>query len=391
MFLTQTTLLSQFEVLGVVKPTTSEEPCDGKINLRFVESELPYKLDFTSTSGQNGSHVITSTVFSSSGLCPGTITINAVDNHGCDATNEVVLEECGDIDVSFEQEDEECNYAGIKHRIDWRSGGRILYEYKLLPLGINNELTNLGISYDLTRRISRNNTSLAYSGAKIKYERTNFPLQNELANDDSNGDDYDEDEVPSENEIYHYDAPSEQIISSGLAFDIRYLSFEEFVRVSFKNDIIGDVQEGSRCSPKYNWELKHGVRSSGTFQPSDPYDGNFQKLEPYNSTGLKFSTPRRVAGSSTGKIIIKPKSSSTYVSYILQLASTGDVWHLIARKPSGGIILLKSSNYSTTSGPWKINYTTVDIEIPTGTFSSGAVFLFNIWDLPAPDNKLITY
>lgn len=38
----QTSAFSQFEVLSIIKPTTSEEPCNGKINLEFVESELPY-------------------------------------------------------------------------------------------------------------------------------------------------------------------------------------------------------------------------------------------------------------------------------------------------------------------------------------------------------------
>ena len=98
----QTSAFSQFEVLTIIKPTTSVEPCDGKINLEFVESELPYQLDFASSAGQSGSFTVTSTVFSLPDLCPGNIAILVVDNHGCSTEKDVVLEECGEIDISFE-------------------------------------------------------------------------------------------------------------------------------------------------------------------------------------------------------------------------------------------------------------------------------------------------
>ncbi len=100
----QTSAFSQFEVLSIIKPTTSAEPCDGKINLEFVESELPYDLEYSSSTGQQGSYQVTTTVFSITGLCEGTISISATDNHGCvTELDPIVLEECGDIDVSFNQ------------------------------------------------------------------------------------------------------------------------------------------------------------------------------------------------------------------------------------------------------------------------------------------------
>jgi len=85
---------SQIEVLGIVKPTTSVAPCDGSINLQFEVSELPYTL---TVNGIPNTIEVTTTVYTLEDLCPGTITIYAVDNHGCDDTKEVELEECGDI------------------------------------------------------------------------------------------------------------------------------------------------------------------------------------------------------------------------------------------------------------------------------------------------------
>ncbi len=110
----QTSAFSQFEVLSIIKPTTSADPCDGKINLEFVESELPYDLEYSSSTGQQGSYQVTTSVFSITGLCAGTISISATDNHGCDTElDPIELEECGDLYVSYIQEDEGCDYAGI--------------------------------------------------------------------------------------------------------------------------------------------------------------------------------------------------------------------------------------------------------------------------------------
>ena len=64
----QTSALSQFEVLSIIKPTTSEEPCDGKINLEFVESELPYDLTCSSFKN-NDSEIVTPIVYTIPNLC----------------------------------------------------------------------------------------------------------------------------------------------------------------------------------------------------------------------------------------------------------------------------------------------------------------------------------
>jgi hypothetical protein len=83
----QTSAFSQFEVLSIIKPTTSVEPCDGKINLEFVESELPYYMTVTNTTtGDFEEHYVTTTILTVSGQCPGNITIYAVNNchiHKC--------------------------------------------------------------------------------------------------------------------------------------------------------------------------------------------------------------------------------------------------------------------------------------------------------------------
>lgn len=95
-FLIQNSLFSQFEVLSIIKPTDATS-CDGKINLKFVESELPYVLTWSS-SENNGTKIVTSTVYTIPGLCPVELTITAIDNHGCEDEVLIALEKC-DIQV----------------------------------------------------------------------------------------------------------------------------------------------------------------------------------------------------------------------------------------------------------------------------------------------------
>ncbi len=276
-------------------------------------------------------------------------------------------------------------------------GGRILYEYELLPTDVHLELLNLGISYDLTRRISRNSSFLKYNSFKFKQIISAHKAQNEEANDDEEklppngpGDFLDEDETPTANEIYQYDAPSQIIVgyqSDNFAVYIKKLNFEDFARVSFGKDIVGNIQEGSRCSDKYIWELEYTLKSSGSYYPSDPYNGFVQKLEPVSSGGLTYTIPRRLSGSSTVNILINPISSLGVEAYILVWDSSINKWKLIERTSTGNILRAQSPTSST--GPWTINYTGfVEVSISTGTLTPSVILGFHVLDLPAPTNKL---
>ncbi|MEZ4908637.1 MAG: hypothetical protein R2771_13585 [Saprospiraceae bacterium] len=107
-FLMQTALLSQVEVISIIKPSGSGQ-CDGKINLGFVESELPYTVSYSDGNGQSGEISATHTKETITGLCAGTFTITAVDNHGCSDEEEVDLEEC-DLDVKFIYYEDPCGF-----------------------------------------------------------------------------------------------------------------------------------------------------------------------------------------------------------------------------------------------------------------------------------------
>ncbi len=283
---------------------------------------------------------------------------------------------------------------GISPPKDGFFGGRILFEFEIKPLGIKSELNTLGIKYDISRRIARNNEYLTYSSTQIKNQISAFPNQIEEGNDDSEcfcptgpSDMIDEDAIPLNDELFSYDAPSEIALGSSRAFSIRRLDFKEFVRVSFGIDISGNIQEGSKCSNDYNWNLEYGLKSSSTITPSDPYDGNSQLLE-QTVGGIQVSTPRRLAGNGNGSISFSSLQSSTILTYLLEFSSTSNQWNLYGKL--GSTTNLIATSNTTPSGPWTISYSSVNINISNGsiTFSPGALFLFNIWNLPATLNSM---
>ncbi len=277
-------------------------------------------------------------------------------------------------------------------------GGRILFDFELKPSGIESELSNLGIKYDISRRIARNNNHLNYSSSSWIATTSSFPMQAEEGNDDSEcscptgpSDMIDEDAIPSGNRIFSYDAPSEIALGSGRAFSLRSLDFQEFARVSFGIDISGNVQEGSKCSESYDWNLDYGLISNSTINSTDPYNPDLQLLTQTSGGSVVSSTPRRVApigGNGNGPISFSSLSASPVVTYILRFEAVGNRWELLERTATGSN-QVAISNTSVT-GPWTISHSTVTLSIAQGSnvFVPGETFLFNIVDLTSTSNTM---
>ncbi|MEO5368146.1 MAG: hypothetical protein H7831_17700, partial [Magnetococcus sp. WYHC-3] len=141
-------------------------------------------------------------------------------------------------------------------------GGRILWEFEIMPHGAS----ALGAVFDVTRQKERRYRQIAWGSGTLTsipgLPDLDFPenqspkKDNEMPTDD--GDSSDEDNVPLNDHLYSFDAPSTSIRGGTEAFVITRVHFREWVRMrisgSFANNANG-VVEGSRCSAKEDWHL----------------------------------------------------------------------------------------------------------------------------------------
>lgn len=266
-------------------------------------------------------------------------------------------------------------------------GGRSLFEFKIKPNEIENELSSLGIRYDVGRRLKSTRSYLIYQNSSSSIDLKEFPSANEESNDDGEcycpqgpSDMIDEDETPTSDKIFSYDAPSEIAIGSAVAFSNRKMTFKEYARVSFGEDIAGNIQEGSKCSEDYNWELEYVLASTDTYKAVDPYNANFQKLELVMSSGVMTSLPRLITGMGNGPITIAPINITTELTYYIQMSANADSWNLFEKTPTGANLLATSN--SNINGPWYITSSNANVTIANGSvpFSSNCILFFNIWN-----------
>lgn len=142
--------------------------------------------------------------------------------------------------------------------LDKRFGGRILFEFSVLPALADNQKY---INIDITRQKKVRSHQMKHGDAAILSDAGNtfnFPeeenLNNELPNDD--GSTIDEDNSLKNNHIYSIDVPSTTTKQpSDLAFLVRLMTFKEFVRISPYSlgtpGVGGSL--GSRASAKVPW------------------------------------------------------------------------------------------------------------------------------------------
>lgn len=165
---------------------------------------------------------------------------------------------------------------------DTTFGGRILFEWQIQPSGVDNELKELGVLFDVTRQVKSRDYFIESGEQNLPVvtppnsdEPTNkqeFPenqnprKDNETPND--NGNKRDEDNIPCNSMIYSYDIPGEgSIMAGGDAFSISRKWFKEWVRIRLSpysappdpnpKDFLNTngVVEGSCASDKKDWHL----------------------------------------------------------------------------------------------------------------------------------------
>ena len=278
----------------------------------------------------------------------------------------------------------------IVQNTDFLYGNRVLFEFELLPKGIEKELQSLGIKYDIARQIETDTEYLLFGATKpISSLSKPFPMQVEEANDDVGN--LDEDLVPNTintsapmDRIFSYDTPSEGIIGQARAYTYKFANFKEFVRVSFGNPISGNIQEGSRCSDYYNWEANYALISDSTIG-NNPHDASQKLLTPTAGGNNLHCVPRSISATlPDGSVTISSVStgSSSYISYLIRLNAAGDTWELV--ELGGGAGSTTQSNTSST-GPWNISNSNVTVDISNGSvipFVPNDRYLFSIFDLP---------
>lgn len=282
--------------------------------------------------------------------------------------------------------------------VDGYLGGRILFQFDIKPHAIVPEMNNLGIEIDITRRKMPNNSSYDWGYYTTQNIVMNFPNQNELANDDDQlgppygpDDELDEDKTPISSDpnntrIFSYDAPGQnRILLGGInpsPFTYYNTKFEEFVRLSLKNPINGNIVGGSRCSDKVHWELDYAAYSSTTTNSNKPYDREYFEMDfatPGSVVVSPISCTSTISGYQGNGNITIFNNISTYRPYILRFIS--DKWELYLVDVNDTLMLHDVSNISS-SGPWLIDNTsdiTIEIEQGTSPFVANDVFAFFIF------------
>ncbi len=115
-------------------------------------------------------------------------------------------------------------------------GGRILFEFSILPLLNNAEYVELGVEFDCTRRRRIREFSAIHGDKPIETDNEIFPFQLDDANDDQNSNNADEDNLPNNGLLYSWDSPGTTNIHTGdiskeFAFRALKMNFEEYVRL----------------------------------------------------------------------------------------------------------------------------------------------------------------
>jgi hypothetical protein len=262
---------------------------------------------------------------------------------------------------------------GVPH--DDHFGGRILFEFSVLPTLSASDYEDLGVSFDCTRRRNIRTFSGNHGEKPGVVLNEPFPAKLDYANDDNHDNIYDEDNVPTNGFLYSWDAPGYTNIystnSKKIAFKASKFNFEEFVRVEINGSIpnVGaNGLFGSRASEKINWHMVAYTKS-----------GPGYIIEPDESI-VSYSQP--LVGINTGNGIIAvellsaPQTDGYKLNYL-----------------SGGKWRMKSSTteieVAESGGKWVlIDNNKVKVTITKGNtpFYPGDSFKFSVFK--TEDNKL---
>lgn len=282
-------------------------------------------------------------------------------------------------------------------------GGRILHEFSISPAEFSRTVNRnrYNIQIDITRRIKDTVISISPLNNYGVIQANDYPIRNELANDDS--DNLDEDLKPDNPStlVFSFDAPGIPRKSGQDIVHIRHLHFEEFVRISFQNIVPPNSETGSRSSPKRKWSMSNTLlrdRSSSTTDPHYQRNTFFSALQ----NGVYASMPLRLTNTAfgTGRIYVTPHHtiSNLFDGYQIRCRTTAETanleWELVIKDQAtvNSYSPVALSN-SSPSGPWTINTPAVDIIINNSTskpYLDGAVLQFLVIELNNTRNYITT-
>lgn len=130
----------------------------------------------------------------------------------------------------------------------------LVIKFKISPPGIHSEP---GVAFDGSRQVEGKSWTRDGTAPCVQFSSDTFPPDCELPNDDGNPDD--KSAAPnSDDEYFDSDAPG---LNGDDAFADLYINrrnFREFLRVKLDgNRPAGNMVDGSRCSPYFDWHLRH--------------------------------------------------------------------------------------------------------------------------------------
>lgn len=263
-----------------------------------------------------------------------------------------------------------------------RIGGRVLLEFTTQPPNLNQLIdhnNNNIVFFDVTRRReNRSRCMVAEEGQlsplfnDVQNSIVDFPLQNELANDDKLG--TEENNTPINNTIYGWDAPGlPRSLSHPYDFIYRRITFEEFVRVYLFNERTpqdnGNIELGSRASKKWEWhdlEYLKLINMNGLV-----YD--------YDLASTSYSYPR-FSGNGNGNISIDLLNNPVTKAYTVIYSSSNNQWTLTSIQNLNVMNRIAVGNIGDNT--WQLELDDeVKVNISQGStlFTDGDKFSFSIF------------
>jgi hypothetical protein len=301
---------------------------------------------------------------------------------------------------------ENCRYSDWKYLAtnyvdkgdyDKSFGGRILFEYKVLPVDAG-KLVNFDISRQRKTRTYKNkygtNSFTPDILNNIDFPEEYSPKQNkELPNDDDYG--TDEDNTPKKDFIYSADIPAALMRDDPtitipnavdrVAFLISLNNFREFARIQIKPSIFTNQNQGSligsRASLYKDWYCSYYMKRAidGNIITKDIESNSFSYPLVYNNK----------SGNGNINVLFLPTSLPSDVYYVAY-SSADNSWALNSDNFDLGLFTFNPSDES-----WSVTSTNgVKIKIQKGTipFEGDFTWIFNTFKTKAPigikENKI---
>ena len=290
------------------------------------------------------------------------------------------------------------NFAGDNSQNEKRIGGRIFWEFQILPNLHPHQYEYYELRFDVTRQRKTNTQKMDSGSSVFQGQPENFPwedqLDNEKANDDSGfsaaiGQN---DNIPSPFplcKIYSFDPPASDIYgicNDNLAYKVYRAWLKEFVRMTIgpfqTNTSTGQkfAVEGSRASSKMDWYTIFQIRRGS--------NGLYKMVLDIDNASVSFPIKSTNSGSN-GMINLNVSDTSAVNTNGYRL-----VYKVNGNSRTWTVINTTTSDMTTiTEGPalmWVSDFEGVNISINEGTspFVDGDTYTYSTFKSQNPLGKV---